>query len=190
MAPFQLARRVLRNTWKTVTDAWNGYHNIPLRESDRHHTTFITPFGEGRYTKAPRGFLCSRDGYNRRFNAILAEFERKKCCIDDTVFHGDTLKQHGGALSNFLLLSDKPALSSVRSGDRALADAIPKHVKIFYSKTHNLRNSVYYSQTVELCFFCKRNHSTSKELCKNKRWKQKYCRLQKSSKLIQKSLNT
>lgn len=44
-APFHLARRVPRNTWKTVTDAWNGYHSVPLRESDRHLTTFITPFG-------------------------------------------------------------------------------------------------------------------------------------------------
>ena len=43
--PFKLARRVPSNTWKSVTDAWNGYHSVPLRESDRHLTTFITPFG-------------------------------------------------------------------------------------------------------------------------------------------------
>ena len=33
-APFHLAHRVPRNTWKTVTDAWNGYHSIPLQDSD------------------------------------------------------------------------------------------------------------------------------------------------------------
>ena len=33
-SPFNLARRVPGNTWKTVTDAWNGYHSVPLRESD------------------------------------------------------------------------------------------------------------------------------------------------------------
>ena len=44
-SPFHLARRIPHNTWKTVTDAWNGYHSVPLRESDRHLTTFITPFG-------------------------------------------------------------------------------------------------------------------------------------------------
>ena len=43
--PFKLARRVPSNTWKTVTDAWNGFHSVPLHESDRHLTTFITPFG-------------------------------------------------------------------------------------------------------------------------------------------------
>ena len=44
-SPFHLARRIPGDTWKTVTDAWNGFHSVPLRESDRHLTTFITPFG-------------------------------------------------------------------------------------------------------------------------------------------------
>jgi len=29
--PFHLARRVPGKTWKSVTDAWNGYHSVPLR---------------------------------------------------------------------------------------------------------------------------------------------------------------
>lgn len=33
-SPFHLARRIPRNTCKTVTDAWNGFHSVPLRESD------------------------------------------------------------------------------------------------------------------------------------------------------------
>ena len=44
-APFHLARRVPRQAWKTVTDAWNGYHSVPFHASDRHLTSFITPFG-------------------------------------------------------------------------------------------------------------------------------------------------
>ena len=65
-SPYHLARRIPSNSWKTVTDAWNGYHSVPLRESDRHLTTFITPFGRWRYTRAPQGYLSSGDGYNRR----------------------------------------------------------------------------------------------------------------------------
>ena len=34
-SPFELARGVPANTWRTVTDAWNGYHSVPLREHDR-----------------------------------------------------------------------------------------------------------------------------------------------------------
>ena len=93
-APFKLARRILRDTWKTVTDAWNGYHSVSLRESDRHLTTFITPFGRWRYTRAPQGFLSSGDGYNRRLDAILAYFVRKERCIDDTIFYDQDLAEH------------------------------------------------------------------------------------------------
>ena len=43
---FQQARSIPPNTWKTVTDAWNGYHSVPLREEDRHLTTFKLPGGD------------------------------------------------------------------------------------------------------------------------------------------------
>ena len=101
-SPFSLARRVPGNTWKTVSDAWNGYHSVPLRESDRHLTTFITPFGRYRYTRAPQGFLSSGDGYNRRFDAILSEFQRKERCVDDTVHYDDDLAQHWWRTIEFL----------------------------------------------------------------------------------------
>ena len=82
--PFKLARRVQSNTSKTVTEAWNGYHSVPLPESDRHFTTFITPFGQWRYTRAPQGFLSTGDSYNRRFAAIFSDFMRKERCVNDT----------------------------------------------------------------------------------------------------------
>ena len=93
-SPFHLARRVPGKTWKSVTDAWNGYHSVPLRESDRHLTTFITPFGKWRYTRAPQGFLSSGDGYNKRFDGILADFLRKERCVDDVLHHDDELEGH------------------------------------------------------------------------------------------------
>lgn len=101
-SPFQLARRIPGNTWKTVTDAWNGYHSVPLRESDRKLTTFITPFGRWRYTRAPQGFLSSGDGYNRRFDAILSDFQRKERCVDDTIFHDNDLETHWWRTIEFL----------------------------------------------------------------------------------------
>ena len=93
-APFHLARRVPGNTWKTVTDMWNGYHSVPLRECDRHLTTFITPFGRWRYLRAPQGFLSSGDGYNRRFDAILSNFQRKERCVDDIIHYDEDLEDH------------------------------------------------------------------------------------------------
>ena len=93
-SPFKLARRIPKGSWKTVVDAWNGFHSVPLRESDRHLTTFITQFGRWRYTRAPQGFLSSGDGYNRRFDAILSDFERKERCVDDVIYHDDDLRDH------------------------------------------------------------------------------------------------
>ena len=101
-SPFILARRVPGDTWKSVADAWNGYHSVPLRESDRHLTTFITPFGRYRYTRAPQGFLSSGDGYNRRFDAVLSEFLRKERCVDDTVFYDNDLVSHWWRVIDFL----------------------------------------------------------------------------------------
>ena len=101
-SPFHLARKVPKETWKTVSDAWNGYHSVPLRESDRHLTTFITPFGRFRYKRAPQGFVSSGDGYNRRFDAILSDFERKERCVDDTVHYDEDLEQHWWRTIDFL----------------------------------------------------------------------------------------
>ena len=36
VSPFQQAHEISRNTYCSVTDAWNGYHLVPVREEDRH----------------------------------------------------------------------------------------------------------------------------------------------------------
>ena len=76
--PSKQARSVPRNTYKTVTDAWNGYHSVPLRNEDRHLTTFITPWGCYRYCRNPQGFVGAGDGYNRRFDAVLSNSIAKR----------------------------------------------------------------------------------------------------------------
>ena len=58
-------------TLKTVCDAWNNYHNVPLHQDDRHLTTFITPWGRYQYCTAPQGYIASGDGYSRHFMRYL-----------------------------------------------------------------------------------------------------------------------
>ena len=103
-SPFHITRRIPGKSWKTVTDAWNGYHSVSLHERDRHLTTFITPWGRYRYTRAPQGFLSSGDGYNRRFEAILTDFDRKERCVDDTCHYDDldNLEAHWWRTIDFL----------------------------------------------------------------------------------------
>ena len=59
-SPFHTVRRIPRGSWKTVTDAWNGYHGMVLQESDRHLTTFITPHGRWRYVSSGEQNLPER----------------------------------------------------------------------------------------------------------------------------------
>ena len=109
-SPFHLARRVPPNVWKTVCDAWNGYHSVPLRECDKHLTTFITPFGRYHYNRAPQGYLSSGDGYNRRFAAILEGFQQVERCIDDTVFYHKDLERHWWQTIKFLIRVGKAGI--------------------------------------------------------------------------------
>ena len=67
---------------------------MQLRASDRRLNTFITSFGHWHYTRAPQGFLSFGDGYNRRFDAVLSDFERKERCVDDTVHYDTDLEHH------------------------------------------------------------------------------------------------
>ena len=103
-SPFQAARRVPPDTWKTVNDAWNGFHSVPLRESDKHLTTFITPYGRWRYRATPHG-------YNRRFDEILSDFERKERVTDDVLHHDTSLEKHWWRTLEMLTTSGKAGIT-------------------------------------------------------------------------------
>ena len=108
-SPFHIARRIPGNTWKTVCDAWNGYHSVPLREEDKSLTTFITPYGRYRYRRAPQGFVSSGDGYNRRFDEILTDIPRKERCVDDLLHYDpeSELEEHWWRTLRLLILLGK-----------------------------------------------------------------------------------
>ena len=66
-SPYHLVMSIPQNTKKTVYDAWNGYHSVPIHKDDRHKTTFITEFGRYRYktcllytSPSPRDATLSR----------------------------------------------------------------------------------------------------------------------------------
>ena len=88
-SPFHQALRVPHGRKKTVIDAWNGYHSVPLYEEDRHLTTFITPWGRYCYLVAPLGYIASDDGYTQRYDEILktSQISNKDYakCIDDAL---------------------------------------------------------------------------------------------------------
>ena len=92
-SPFHQARAVPPNTYKSVTDQWNGYHAIPLDEKDRHLTTFITPKGRFRYRVAPQGYIASGDAYTRRCDEVVMDFPRKTKCVDDCLLWSNSIEE-------------------------------------------------------------------------------------------------
>ena len=93
MSPFHQATLFPGNMKKTVTDAWNGYHSVPIHEEDRHYTTFITPWGRYRYKTLPQGFVAAGDGYTRRYDEVVADIPHKTKCIDDVGMWAPTIEE-------------------------------------------------------------------------------------------------
>ena len=101
-SPFHQARAVPPGKKKTVFDAWNGYHSVPLHPDDQHYTTFITPWGRYRYRTAPQGYIASGDGYTRRYDEITSSIPNKTKCVDDTLLWSDTIKESFFQAANWL----------------------------------------------------------------------------------------
>lgn len=74
-----------------TTDAWYGYHSVPLDHRDRHVTTFLTPWGRMRYIVAPQGSISSGDGFTYFYDMIIRHMPRKKKCVDDVAGWANTL---------------------------------------------------------------------------------------------------
>ena len=90
--PFAQATGIPPGTWRFTTDAWNGYHSVPIAEEDRHYTTFLTPWGRMRYRVAPQGSVSSGDGFTFWYDYVIRQFLRKKKCIDDVAGWHKTLR--------------------------------------------------------------------------------------------------
>ena len=85
--PAQQVRAIPPGQLMTVTDAWNGYHAIPIRQEDHYKTTFLTEYGSYRYCRAPAGFIASGDAYTHHYDLIVADIPRLAKVVDDALLH-------------------------------------------------------------------------------------------------------
>ena len=107
-SPFKLACQVPAGTKKTVIDATDGYHSIPLDEASRHLTTFITPWGRYRYLRLPQGYIAAGDAYTRRYDEIIKDVKNKVKCIDDALLYENSIRDNYFSTWDYLqLCSDK-----------------------------------------------------------------------------------
>ena len=78
----------------TKLDARHGYWQVPLCESARPLTTFITPWGRFRYLRNPQGLISAGDEYNRRTDAAFDGITNFKKVVDDCLVYDDDLSDH------------------------------------------------------------------------------------------------
>ena len=107
MSPFHQASLVPANTYKTVLDAWNGYHSVALDKESRHLTTFLSPFGRYRYRTLPQGYLAAGDAYTERYDRIIAEVEDKTKCVDDALLWKPSIEEQFFHTCRYLSLCSK-----------------------------------------------------------------------------------
>ena len=90
--PFQQASKIPEGTLKTVMDAWNGYHSVPVHEEDRKYLNFGTQFGTYQMCVAPQGWCTSGDAYTRRYDDLIKDVTNVVKQIDDTLLWADSVE--------------------------------------------------------------------------------------------------
>ena len=92
-APFDMVSGVPLNSFKTVADAYWGFHQVELDQESRRLTTFITPWGRFQYRRTPMGHCSASDAYTRRFDDAIQDVPRKYKCVDDTLLHDSSVEE-------------------------------------------------------------------------------------------------
>ena len=83
-------------------DANCGFWQIPLTESSRELTTFITPFGRFYFNRLPFGIASAPEHFQRQMEAILEGQEGVLCHMDDVLIFGRTQQEHDTKLHTAL----------------------------------------------------------------------------------------
>ena len=110
-SPFQAASQIPAGTKKTVFDAVDGYHSIPLDEDSQPLTAFISEWGRFHYCRLPQGYLAAGDAYTCRFDEILSTLPRKQKVVDDCLLYDYSIAQAFWHAWDFLELCAKHQLN-------------------------------------------------------------------------------
>ena len=83
-------------------DANSGFWQIPLADSSRHLTTFITPYGRFCFNKMPFGISSAPEYFQKRMSKILEGQEGVLCLMDDIIIYGQNQEEHNKRLHTTL----------------------------------------------------------------------------------------
>ena len=106
-SPWQQVSRIPKNMKKSILDAWNGYHSVPLAPESRHKTTFITEWGRYWYLRAVQGYKASGDAYTKRFDDITVGFPDVTRIVDDSCLWKPTIAESFWHICRYITLCAK-----------------------------------------------------------------------------------
>ena len=80
----------------TTLDAYSGYWQMPVRESDRHKTAFVCHAGTYQYTRMPFGLTNAPASFQRALDFILTKYKWKTCLVylDDVIIYSKSVEDH------------------------------------------------------------------------------------------------
>ena len=83
-------------------DAKSGFWQIPLAESSRRLTTFITPFGRFCMNRLPFGICSAPEIFQRMMSEVLEGMDGVVCHMDDILVHAKSDENHDDILREVL----------------------------------------------------------------------------------------
>ena len=85
-------------------DLTSGYHQVPVKESDKHKTAFVTKYGLFEYQTMPFGLSNSAGTFQRVMEIALSGLQWVTCLIyiDDVVCFSKTFNEHVERVSEIL----------------------------------------------------------------------------------------
>ncbi|CAK1599605.1 unnamed protein product [Parnassius mnemosyne] len=90
----------------TSLDLASGYYQVPMSESSKHLTAFITPDGHYEFNRMPFGLANAPSIFQRTINKILgnARFKEAFAYMDDVIIPSKTIEEGFQKLRNTLIL--------------------------------------------------------------------------------------
>lgn len=100
--------RIRNNKIFIVLDMMNGYHQVPIKESCRHLTAFVTPSGHYQYRRMPFGLTNAPAVFMRLVDILIRTTNNKNIIayMDDIVLFGENFGELLQIFESFLAVCE------------------------------------------------------------------------------------
>ena len=92
--PDDLFNKVKGSKVFSVLDLQNGYFHIPVKESDRHKTAFILPFGKFQWKRLALGLIGAPYTFYGAMYEIFSDLPFVVVYFDDILIYSNTVEEH------------------------------------------------------------------------------------------------